>query len=201
MKKITSSIFAMFFALCAFGQSEQYVSVTYSSSFFGTGDLSGSSLGANYTRMVYSRLGVHGGVLRSTGSGNSLPTDSRIFNVRREGSDTKSSIGNYNTFSIGLAYRATEGDRQSLFVKGGLSYNSIKYNTISEYGSARSPLASEGSLEVFSYYQFSATNFSYHIMIDYQVLIDENLFFGLYLATYPGLDIHSHAGLSFGVKL
>lgn len=199
MKKIACLVLLMMCSSFTFGQSDQYLSTSYGFAFFGSGDLGGTSLGVNYARILYKRLGVHGGLLKSTGSGNFLP-EGTVINVSRVGSNTSSNIATYNTVNLGVVYRATDGTKQSLFLKGGVSYNSIRNNRVDSFGTPRDIDIPDGSIEVFSYSLVRATNIALHIMIDYQQYIDDNFFLGLHLASYPGEDIHSHAGVSLGLR-
>jgi len=201
-------IFAILFLCCintSIAQENNYLFTNVSYTFFGTGDLQGSSVGIDYHRTIWKRFGLNVGFSRTSGSGknNSIfSTPSLISNASFTGdSGFADGIAVYNTYILGATYKVSDGRNQVLFATFGLNYKNLKYNYI---GITRfdnvDPSGVSQEISIRSYNFVSDKEMGLYGALNYHFYVTPTVSFGLHLAVENSPNMLSKLGLAVGYR-
>lgn len=181
---------------------KNYVLTNVSYAFFGTGDLSGSSLGINYHRMITNRFGLNAGYSKASGNGSgiiNLIDGYRLREVNTTGENIAFETGNYNSLNLGLTYKILNGTHQNLLLGGGLNYKSLHYNYVNSAYFESQP---DGTTDVY----ITGTEYNnekeigYFISVDYLVFFKSGFGLGVHASVENSDNILSKVGASLAYK-
>lgn len=207
VKLLLSIIVGFLIQFQATAQDKNHLFTNISTSFFGSGDLSGNAIGIDYHRTLWTRFGVHAGFSKATGTGDgtlrfalSLNNSEDITNLFISGNGNQvSDLASYNTYLIGANYKVTDSNKHILLASGGLNYKQIKFNSLG--GVLFENIDPQGRAEsvTITDTRVSAENETgFYFGLDYLYVFDNSISFGLHLAVENSDNIVSKAGLSLG---
>lgn len=208
MKLLLSIFVGLLLQFQVTAQDNNHLLTNVSYAFFGTGDLSGTAIGLDYHRTLWSRFGLHLGYSKATGQGdNTLQTIGRdnravVTNLTFDGNgDQTSDLANYTTYLIGVNYKVADGDKHILLASGGLNYKQLQYNYLSSFLAEN--VNSQGLAESVSIRNTALVaekETGFYFGLDYLYVFDNSISLGLHAAVENSDNILSKAGLSLGFR-
>lgn len=185
-----------------------YLTTSFSYSFFGTGDISGNALGISYTRMVASRFGVQVGYSKASGQSEGIlgfenlisDQEQPYYNLRLEGDRTFAfDMANYHSYNAGLAYRVTDGETSTLIVAAGANLKRVRYNYVNQ----TFPVSAEGwdeELRLIGVDFNSRSSLGFHVTLDYLFFVADDFSIGLHGSFENSEDLLTNGGISIGYR-
>ena len=208
MKFSLSFIFCISLCFQTIAQDQNYLFTNASYAFFGTGDLSGTAIGLDYHRTLFSRFGIHLGFSKATGKGSGtldrIGSNNRplVTNLSFDGNaDQTSDLANYNTYLLGVNYKVADGQKHTLLVAGGLNYKQLQYNYLS--GFIAENVNGQGqaeSITVLGSNLVAEKETGFYVNLDYLYAFENNLTLGLHFSVENSSNILSKTGISLGFR-
>ena len=180
---------------------KNYATVNISYAFFGSGDLNGTAIGLDYTRMASKKFGIHFSYITADGSSPEFTEKyerDKLGNIELGGDAGHAvAIALYKMLNLGLAYKVSdETDKNILFAAVGLNYKRIKDNYPSNVGR----INGQEEVGILSYKFVSLNEIGFFISLKYLHFINEHLTIGFHAIAQPIGNTVNNVGITLGSR-